>query len=68
MVTFSFGTIAVGQTVTATVTAQSTEDGNLTNSATVTSSLPDPNLSNNTAVATTAVAEPAIVVSASHQT
>jgi uncharacterized repeat protein (TIGR01451 family) len=64
VVTFSFGSIGVGQTVTATVTAQSTEDGNLTNSASVTSSLPDANSNNNSAVATTAVTEPAVVVSA----
>ncbi len=64
VVTFSFGTVAVGQTVTATVTAQALEDGSLTNAASVTSSLTDANLYNNTASATTAVAEPAIVVSA----
>jgi uncharacterized repeat protein (TIGR01451 family) len=64
VVTFSFGTIAVGQTVTATVTAQATEDGNLTNFVSATSSLSDFNPYNNTAPATTVVAEPAIVVSA----
>jgi uncharacterized repeat protein (TIGR01451 family) len=64
VVTFSFGTVAVGQTVTATITAQATEDGNLTNNASVTSSISDANPSNNTAVATTAVAEDTIVVSA----
>ena len=64
VITFSFGTIASGQTATATVTAYSTEDGNLINTASVTSSVPDANLSNNTASATTAVAESAIVVSA----
>ena len=63
-VTFSFGTIAVGQTVTATVTAQALEDGTLNNSASVTSNLPDPNPSNNTAATTVAVAEAPIVVSA----
>jgi uncharacterized repeat protein (TIGR01451 family) len=63
-VTFSFGTFAIGQTVTATVTAQSTEDGNLTNSVSVTSSLSDANLYNNTSVVTTAVAEDAITISA----
>ncbi len=62
--TFSFGTVAVGQTVTATITAQALEDGNLNNSASVTSNLPDPNPSNNTATTTVAVVEPAIVVSA----
>ncbi len=63
-VTFSFGTLAVGQTVTATVTAQALEDGNVTNAASVTSSLSDANLNNNSAVAITAVAEAPIVVSA----
>ena len=63
-VTFSFGTVAVGQTVTATVTAQALEDGNLTNAASVTSSLSDANPNNNSASVTTSVAEPAIVVSA----
>ena len=63
-ITFSFGTVAVGQTVTATVTAQATEDGNLTNSASVASSLSDANPYNNSASMTTAIAEPAIVVSA----
>jgi Domain of unknown function DUF11 len=63
-ITFSFGTVAVGQTVTATVTAQTTEDGNLSNYASVTSSLSDANQNNNTASATTAVAEDTIVVSA----
>ena len=63
LVTFSFGSVAVGQTVTATVTAQSTEDGNLTTTAVVTSSVSDANLLNNTAVATVAVSEPPIVVS-----
>jgi uncharacterized repeat protein (TIGR01451 family) len=64
VVTFSIGTVAAGQSVTATVTAQSIEDGNLTATASVTSSTADPNTSNNTVVATTAVAEGQIVVSA----
>ena len=64
VVTFSFGSLGVGQTVTATVTAQAIEDGNLNNSASVASSILDPNASNNSAVVTTAVAEPPIVVSA----
>ena len=50
VVKFSFGTVAVGQTVTATVTAQATEDGSLTNSVSVTSSVADANLNNNSAV------------------
>jgi uncharacterized repeat protein (TIGR01451 family) len=64
-VTFSFGTVVVGQTVTATVTAQTLEDGNLTNYASVTSSLSDANQNNNSGSATTVVAEPAISVSGS---
>jgi uncharacterized repeat protein (TIGR01451 family) len=62
-VTFSIGTVAVGQTVTAMVTAQTTEDGNLSNYASVTSSLSDANTNNNSGSATTVVAEPAISVS-----
>jgi uncharacterized repeat protein (TIGR01451 family) len=62
-VTFSIGSVAVGQTVTATVTAQTLEDGNLTNTATVTSSQADANLNNNTSLATVAVAEDTIAVS-----
>ena len=56
VVTFSFGSLGVGQTVTATVTAQAGEDGSLNNSASVTSSILDPLASNNSAVVTTAVA------------
>jgi uncharacterized repeat protein (TIGR01451 family) len=63
VVTFNFGSVAAGQTVTATVTAQSTEDGNLTTTAVVASNVSDANLLNNTAAATVAVAEPPIVVS-----
>jgi uncharacterized repeat protein (TIGR01451 family) len=62
-VTFSIGSVAVGQTIYATVTAQSMEDVNVTNSASVTGSPTDGNLNNNSVVATTAVAEPAISVS-----
>ncbi len=64
VLTFSFGTVGVGQTVTATVTAQAVEDGNLSNAASVASSVPDANPYNNSASATAAVAEPPIVVSA----
>ncbi len=64
VVTFSLGSISVGQTVTATVTALPIEVGHLTNAASVTSSLSDANLNNNTAGATTVVTDPAIVVSA----
>ena len=64
VVTFSLGSINVGQTVTATVTAESIDSGHLTNTASVTSSLSDANLNNNTASATTVVTDPAIAVSA----
>jgi uncharacterized repeat protein (TIGR01451 family) len=64
-VTFNMGTLAAGQTVTATVTAQATEDGALTDSASVTSNTGDPNPGNNAASATTVVTEPPIIVSGS---
>jgi hypothetical protein len=64
VVTFTIGTIAPGATVTLTVTAQATEDGTVTNSASMTVTSADPNPSNNSATASTAVTEPAIVVSA----
>jgi uncharacterized repeat protein (TIGR01451 family) len=64
VVTFSFGSLGVGQSVTATVTVVASDDGNLNNSAAVTSSILDPISSNNLVVVTTAVAEPPIVVSA----
>lgn len=63
VVTFSVGTVAVGQTVTATVTAQALEDGNLTNSASASSSASDPNPGNNNAATSTGVTEAPIVVS-----
>jgi len=62
VVTFNIGTIAVGATATLTVTAQATEEGTLTNAASVTSA--DNTTSNNSAIASTTVNEPAIVVSA----
>jgi uncharacterized repeat protein (TIGR01451 family) len=62
-VTFSLGTIAVGQTATVTVWAQATEDGSLSNTAVASSNVSDPNSLNNTAVNIVAVAEPPIVVS-----
>ena len=64
VVTFSFGSLGVGQSVTATVTAVASEDGNLNNSAAVSSGILDPIASNNFVVVTTAVADPPIVVSA----
>jgi uncharacterized repeat protein (TIGR01451 family) len=63
VVTFSLGTIAVGQSATVTVWVQATEDGNLSNTAVASSNVSDPNSLNNTVVNTVAVAEPPIVVS-----
>jgi uncharacterized repeat protein (TIGR01451 family) len=63
-VTFNLGTIANGGSATVTVTAQATEDGTLTDSASVTSGAADPTPGDNSASASTTVAEPAIVVSA----
>ena len=63
VITFSFGSLGVGQSVTATVTAQAIEDGNLTNVATVASSIAEANPNDNTSTVTTAVAEAPIVVS-----
>jgi uncharacterized repeat protein (TIGR01451 family) len=65
VVTFSLGTIASGGSATATVTAQANEDGSTSDSATVSSSSPDPNPGNNNASVTTALSEPAIIVSGS---
>src|SRR5262249_13111616 len=59
----NIGTLANGGTVTATITAQATEDGNLTNSASVASDSGDPTPNDNSASATTAVAEASINVS-----
>jgi uncharacterized repeat protein (TIGR01451 family) len=64
VVTFTIGTVNSGSSVTATVTAQALEDGNLSDSATVTSNASDSNLGNNSSSGSTAVAEPAITVSA----
>jgi uncharacterized repeat protein (TIGR01451 family) len=63
VVTFNLGTIAFGGTATMMVTTQATEDGNLSNSASVTATSSDPVSSNNTAVATTPATEPSITVS-----
>jgi uncharacterized repeat protein (TIGR01451 family) len=69
VVTYSVGSIAAGGSVTLTVTAQATEDGSATDTASVSSSNSfDPNSANNSASATTAFAEPAIVVSGPIQT
>jgi uncharacterized repeat protein (TIGR01451 family) len=62
VVTFSIGNLSYPGSMTATVTAQALEDGNLSNSAAVTTTAADPNSANNSTSASTAVAEPAIVV------
>jgi PKD repeat protein len=63
VVTFNFGSLGVGQTVTASVTAQAIDSGNLTDTATVASSIAEAHSADNTAIVTTAVAEAPIVVS-----
>jgi uncharacterized repeat protein (TIGR01451 family) len=63
VVTFNVATLAPGASATLTVTAQATEDGTVTDSASVTSTSADPNTTNNSSSASTSVAEPAIVVS-----
>jgi uncharacterized repeat protein (TIGR01451 family) len=60
VVTFSMGTVGHGATVTATVTAQATEDGSLSETGVVSANNPDPNPGNNTATASATVAEPSI--------
>jgi hypothetical protein len=62
VVAFSLGTVNYSSTgsITATVTVQATEDGNLTNNSSV-SYGNDPNPGNNTAFASTTVTEPVIV-------
>jgi hypothetical protein len=62
VVTFSLGTVNYSPTatITATVTAQATEDGNLSDSASVTYAN-DPVTTNNTASPTSTVSEPPIV-------
>jgi uncharacterized repeat protein (TIGR01451 family) len=63
VVMFNVGTLAPGASATVTITAQATEDGAVTDSASVTSTSADPNTTNNSASASTLVAEPAIFVS-----
>lgn len=62
VVTFSVGTMTNGQVVTLTVTAQSMEDGVLTDAASVASDASDANSGNNSATASTTVSEPNINV------
>jgi uncharacterized repeat protein (TIGR01451 family) len=64
VVTFSIGTIASGGTVTATVTAQATEDGTNTDAAVVAADQFDPTPGDNSASKTTIFSEPPITVSA----
>jgi uncharacterized repeat protein (TIGR01451 family) len=64
VVTFNIGTLSYPGSVTLTITVQAMEDGNLTNSATVTSNVADPNSANNSVTASTTVSEASIVVSA----
>jgi len=64
VVTFSLGTVANGKSATATITAQSIEDGSPTDSSSASSSIPDPNTSNNSPLpVTTVVTEDTITVS-----
>jgi uncharacterized repeat protein (TIGR01451 family) len=63
IVTFSVGTLAVGQSATLTINAQATEDGTLSQTAVASSNVSDPNSANNMAVNSISVAEPPIVVS-----
>jgi uncharacterized repeat protein (TIGR01451 family) len=60
-ITASLGTVVNGGSATVTVTAQATEDGTLTNSASVTSNLNDPKPGNNTGSTNTTVTEPEII-------
>ncbi len=63
IVTFSLGSpLSPGVTVTLTVTARSTEDGTLANTAVVTATSADLVALNNSSTASTVVAEPPIVV------
>lgn len=62
--TFTIGSLAVGQAATATITVQKQEDGVVTSTASVTGGVFDADTSNNSVVATTTVYEPPIYVSA----
>jgi uncharacterized repeat protein (TIGR01451 family) len=63
VVTVNLGALAPGASATLTVTAQATEEGSLTNSASVSATSADPNSLNNTASAGTNVGESPITVS-----
>ena len=64
VVTFTMGSIAAGQTASAAITVQSLEDGQFTNTATVTGNVFDVDTTNNSVVASTTVYEAPIIVSA----
>jgi uncharacterized repeat protein (TIGR01451 family) len=63
VVTFTLGTLAPGAAATLTVTAKATEDGTVTNAASVSATSADPVSGNNSATAGTTVAEPPVAVS-----
>jgi uncharacterized repeat protein (TIGR01451 family) len=63
VVTFNVGSMNNATSMTATVTVQFLEDGNISESASATSNVPDPNTGNNTAPASTNVTEVLPVVS-----
>jgi uncharacterized repeat protein (TIGR01451 family) len=63
VITFTLGSIAAGQSATATITVQALEEGNLANNFAVTSSSFDMNQVNDRATAVTAMSEPAIMLS-----
>jgi uncharacterized repeat protein (TIGR01451 family) len=62
-VTFNLGTLAAGQTITASVLARALESGNLSNLASVTANALDANLNNNTSSRSLSVAAAPIMVS-----
>lgn len=61
--TFTIGSLAVGQSATATITTQTPEETTVTDTASVTSSVADMNPANNSVVINTCVAEAPIYVS-----
>jgi uncharacterized repeat protein (TIGR01451 family) len=61
--TFTIGSLAAGQTATATITAQTPEETTVTDTASVTSSVADVNPVNNSVAINTVVAEAPIYVS-----
>jgi uncharacterized repeat protein (TIGR01451 family) len=59
-ISVALGALTAGNTVTGTIIVQTTEDGDLTNSASVSSSTSDPTPLNNSVTVTTSVSEDAI--------